>query len=247
MPSDGEKGSSVGSLFSEHLGLVLGFSSIFVVALRLLLVSRGNTSTALAILQIAGPGTVATSAALIVSFIALPYALVLTLLSSHLPPDRRPPVLLRVCASVIMFGLCVAITPPSFTGVALAAYVVSIPLMKRHDNLSWAAVQTGPLMYKLVINVVVFTLMLLLAFAFAVAPWGPRESLTVKGRSRPVVGQVIGRDGRDLMVLKDDQLMRIPSEDIVARQICDKAANPPTDPKWMTGSIWTHLYPSCNP
>lgn len=235
-----------GRAIDRHVALLVSFVGVTFVAFRLLVLGRGNVTTALGLLQAAGVGTVLLGTAVTVPGFLLPAVLALSLRGA-LNARRAGQAAWAngfAATATIAFLLGLVLTPVFLVLGALGWAALPVVLRKRRkpsSALPVAASETPKLTMRdgLVASVaLVFGLLLV-----AVDGWWPTEAVTVKGQGA-VTAQVVSDESESIVLLIDGALLRVPAADVKARYFCQEANIRP-----LGITLWDLVapvrYPSC--
>ena len=201
-------------VLSQHVGLITGLFAVGYLGAALLSISRGSTTTALALLQHAGTVEVAVG----VAVISLPPALLVVcgLIAHQLIHGPRTNVHLW---SAVLYFVALVLTPISLLigGVFTFAFIQFLVWLWRHRQRRHPASDVSFVPYVLVVAVLFVAHFLVLPDR----PWIAPEVISTDAGA--AVGFVLEDDGESVVVLRagDRRVIRLETEAITDRQLCD--------------------------
>ncbi len=197
-----------------------------VVAIKLLVVAHGDYRTAAALVNAAGPVTVAFSvllgeAPIIILGLALAWGFYVT---TDVVSDARRRLTTWLLGAAVVVEFFIA--PFAVLFASAAAFLSfrwmlhllkkgSAPLRSAFGQRGWRTIRG--------VAIVMFLMGLAGGAIFSDRPWLPSERVTTK--SGTLVGYVVevGAEWTTLLVAKDRRVVRVRSDDVEARQVCREA------------------------
>jgi hypothetical protein len=213
---DGQQPSLLGrgqTLLREHEGL-WGLLVIPFLAVQLLSVSRGSTTTALTILQAAGTLDVAVG----VAVVSLPIVLVMiSIWMGVMWVEQRQPLNQVGPGVAIVYFFLVALTP--WPLLVLAVPVFGLVLIFQWLYRRYARPERPDSMAPMILGSLV--IFLVYAAVAPVRPWMPAEAVITD--SDAVVGYVLFEVDEHMVVLRDSdrQVIRLDRSPSMIRLFCD--------------------------